>query len=45
MGGGIRSKNDAIKLLQQKKKGNSRYMAIENPDIITELSSEFGRKE
>ncbi len=45
MGGGIRSKNDAIKLLQT---GIERVilgtLAIENPDIITELSSEFGRE-
>ena len=43
MGGGIRSKNDAIKLLEA---GVERVilgtLAIENPDVVAELSKEFG---
>ena len=45
MGGGIRSKTDATKLLQT---GIERVilgtLAIENPDVITDLSREFGRE-
>jgi phosphoribosylformimino-5-aminoimidazole carboxamide ribotide isomerase len=43
MGGGVRSKEDAIELLQA---GVDRVilgtMAIENPDVVSELSDEFG---
>lgn len=43
MGGGIRSKDDATKLIQT---GIKRVilgtLAIENPDVVTELANEFG---